>query len=343
MARPRLDDVAERAGVSASTVSRVVNDKPGVAMDTRRLVRDAIRILRYEGVGLRGRDRPHGLVGVLVPELTNPVFPAFVQEFEGQLAANGCTTIVATARAGGAAEDTYLGVLLDQGIDGLAMVSVQPDSLVDPDGELVRSGVPAVVVNSMLPDLSMPAGWSAISIDHSHATQHATERLADLGHRRIGLVAGPVGHVPSSEHLAGYRQAMAGRDGLAPPIVRETTFSLEGGQTAAHDLVAQDVTGIVCASDALALGVVRAVRERGLHVPRDVSVVGFDDAGPWSFTDPPLTSTRQPLGSMAQAAVRLLLAPPSRPERLWFRGELVVRGSTAPAPDRVGRSAGRSR
>lgn len=334
MDRPRLDDVAERAGVSPSTVSRVVNDKPGVANGTRQVVRDAIRSLRYEGVGIRRRDRPRRLVGVLVPELTNPVFPAFVQAFERQLAMNGCSTILATGRAGGTAEDAYLRVLLDQGLDGLAMISTQPDALGREDSELLRSGVPVVIVNGMQSHENWPPGWSAISIDHARATEHATRRLADLGHRRIGLVTGPAGHVPSGEHVDGYRRAhddvRVEGDGVAS--IRHTTFTIEGGQSAAHDLLADGVTGVVCASDTLALGVVRAVRERGLEVPDDISVIGFDDAGNMSFTDPPMTSTRQPLEAMAGEAVRMLLDPPARPERRWFRGELVVRGSTGAAP-----------
>src|SRR5690606_33196706 len=124
------------------------------------------------------------------------------------------------------------------------------------------------------------------------------------GHRRIGLAVGPRRYLPSIDFLAGYRQGVA-ETGQADELVSETLYGIEGGHAAAVQLLARGVTGIVCGSDLMALGAMRAVREAGLHVPADVSVIGFDDAAPNAYVHPPLTSIRQPFESMAAAAVQL--------------------------------------
>jgi DNA-binding LacI/PurR family transcriptional regulator len=157
-----------------------------------------------------------------------------------------------------------------------------------------------------------------------------------LGHTRIGLVLGLPDHVPSERKLAGAR-AFAARVGLELPdeqIVRGL-YSLESGQAAATRLLQAGVTAIVCASDPLALGAVRAVRRAGLSVPGDVSVVGYDDSALMSCTDPPLTTVRQPIESMGRAAIDLLAGliggASLSSDELFFEPELVVRGTTGAA------------
>ena len=155
----------------------------------------------------------------------------------------------------------------------------------------------------------------------------------------IGLVLGPIDHVPSERKLRA-AQAITGRLGLtlgADQVVR-SAYSLESGQAAGNRLLRAGVTGIVCASDPLALGVIRAARRAGLRVPGDVSVVGYDDSAFMSCTEPPLTTVRQPIELMGRAAIELLVsqihggAVPQ--DELLFEPELVVRGSTGPAPVR---------
>jgi len=158
----------------------------------------------------------------------------------------------------------------------------------------------------------------------------AVEHLASLGHQRIGLVLGPEDHVPSRRKLAGFT-AHARRAPENSPV-EHALFSLEGGQAATTRLLRHGVTGVICASDVLALGAIRAVRRAGLSVPGDVSVVGYDDSAFMNCTDPPLTTVRQPIESMGKAAVALLVNQIENtdvyPEELLFEPELVVRGST---------------
>ena len=178
-----------------------------------------------------------------------------------------------------------------------------------------------------------------MATDDVTAAGQAFTHLASLGHQRIGLVAGPPDHMPSRRKLAAFtehaRRGSAAGD-AEPAPVEHALFSLEGGQAATTRLLRHGVTGVICASDVLALGAIRAVRRAGLSVPGDVSVVGYDDSAFMNCTDPPLTTVRQPIESMGKAAVALLANQMENvsvyPEELLFEPELVVRGSTGAAP-----------
>lgn len=335
MSRPRLRHVADLAGVSEATVSRVVNGRPGVAEATRRAVLAALHQLDYEPTGVRRRNRT-GLVGLIVPELTNPVFPAFAAAIESQLAARGFTALLCTSTPSGMQELDYLDVLEEHHVAGIVVVSgMHADRTADHSryAQLAETGTPVVVINGRTPDLKVPS----VSVDHRHASDQVLAHLVGLGHRRVGLATGPERYVPAIERIDGFRRA-ADRYGLEAAPTVTTVFGDEGGHAAARILVDDGVTAMVCGSDLMALGAIRAIEDLGLHVPADVSVVGFDDAGPWQYTSPPLTSVRQPIDDMSAAAVRLLVdaasahVPPTT--ALSFRTELVVRGSTGPAPAR---------
>src|SRR2546430_1437085 len=173
-------------------------------------------------------------------------------------------------------------------------------------------------------------GFACVAPDDAHAVDQAYNRLVSLGHTRIGLVLGPGDHVPSHRKQLAFDALVGDSTGL----VERTIFSMEGGQSAANLLIKPAVTGIVCASDVLALGAMKAVRRLGLTVPVDVSVVGFDDSAFMNCTDPPLTTVRQPIDAMGHAAVALLASQIAGnvvpTEEMLFEPEPVVRGSTGP-------------
>ncbi|MFG2559869.1 LacI family DNA-binding transcriptional regulator [Streptomyces sp. NPDC048496] len=324
----RLADIAAQASVSEATVSRVLNNKPGVSTTTRQRVLAALDVLGYERP-VRLRQRSSGLIGLVIPELTNPIFPAFAQVIEQFLAGYGYTPVLCTQVPGGATEDELVEQLEETGVSGIVFLSgLHADTTADPAryDRLAARGVPFVLVNGYNERIDAPF----VSPDDQMATRIAVRHLADLGHERIGLAVGPLRYVPSRRKTEGFLDA-AGPD--ADRLVRHTMFSVEGGHAAAAELLDAGCTGIVCGSDMMALGVVRAARERGLDVPRGVSVVGFDDSPLIAFTDPPLTTVRQPVQAMATAAVGALLEeiggnPVQRTEYV-FQPELVVRGSTA--------------
>ncbi|GAA3776956.1 LacI family DNA-binding transcriptional regulator [Streptomyces chiangmaiensis] len=323
--------MAKKVGVSEATVSRVLNGKPGVSETTRQSVLSALDVLGYERpTQLRG-ERAR-LVGLVLPELQNPIFPAFAEVIGGTLAQLGLTPVLCTQTKGGVSEADYVALLLQQQVSGVVFAGglyAQADA---PHGHyrlLADRNIPVVLVNAAIEHLGFPG----VSCDDTVAVQQAWRHLASLGHERIGLVLGPGDHVPSARKLAAAR-AIAGE--LPDEFVARTIFSIEGGHAAAAKLIDRGITGFICASDPLALGVVRAARRRGLDVPSQISVVGYDDSALMNCTEPPLTTVRQPIESMGKAAVELLNAQiggSSVPaDELLFEPELVVRGSTAQAP-----------
>lgn len=338
--RARMADIAKQAQVSEATVSRVINDRPGVSAETRQAVLTALDVLGYERPE-RLRKRSAGLVGLVVPELDNPIFPAFAQVIESTLAQHGYTPVLCTQSPGGVTEDEYVEMLLDRQVSGIVFISsLSADTTSDRSRyqRLLDRPLPIVLVNGYAKELEAPF----VSCDDRVAGELAVTHLVALGHRRIGMISGPNRFINTQRKLEGYRTAMKREVGLADreieDLVSLTLFGVEGGEVAADRLLAKGVTGIVCASDMMALGAIRAARRRGLRVPEQVSVIGFDDSALIPFTDPPLTTLRQPVASMAVAAVRSLVdeinghgAPHSE---YLFHPELVVRNSTAIAPMR---------
>ncbi|WP_285706658.1 LacI family DNA-binding transcriptional regulator [Microtetraspora sp. NBRC 16547] len=331
----RLAEVAKKVGVSEATVSRVLNGKPGVSDATREAVLTALDVLGYERPsrlrGERGR-----LVGLVLPELQNPIFPAFAEVVGGALAQRGFTSVLCTRTVGGVSEAGYVDLLLQQHVSGIVFAGglYAQGNASHTHYERVRErGLPIVLVNAAVEHLRFPQ----VSCDDVAAAEMALAHLLTLGHRRVGILLGSPDHVPSRRKLAAFR-ALAEEKGLelAPEQVEHALFSIEGGHAAAARLVRRGVTGIACASDVLALGAIRAARRAGLSVPGDVSVVGYDDSALMNCADPPLTTVRQPIEAMGRAAVELLVsqiragAVPS--DELLFEPELVVRSSTGPAP-----------
>jgi DNA-binding LacI/PurR family transcriptional regulator len=334
MASTRITDVATKVGVSEATVSRVLNGRPGVAEATRQAVLTALDVLGYERpTKLRG-DRGR-LIGLVLPELQNPIFPAFADVVGAALVQRGFIPLLCTQTAGGVSEGDYVELLLQHHVAGVVFAGgnhAQRDAPHEHYARLADRGLPAVLINASVGELPFPR----VSCDDRVAAEQAIGHLASLGHTEVGMVLGLPDHLPSRRKLEGARE-FAARHGLALPDERVARglYSLESGQAAATRLLRDGVTGIVCASDPLALGAVRAVRRAGRAVPGDVSVVGFDDSALMSLTEPPLTTVRQPIEAMGRAAVDLLAGLISGAEistdEMLFEPELVVRGSTAPA------------
>ncbi|GIF28441.1 LacI family DNA-binding transcriptional regulator [Actinoplanes utahensis] len=335
-----MADIAKQAQVSEATVSRVINDRPGVSAETRQAVLTALDVLGYERPE-RLRKRSAGLVGLVVPELENPIFPAFAQVIESTLAQHGYTPVLCTQSPGGVTEDEYVEMLLDRQVSGIVFISsLSADTTSDRSRyqRLLDRPLPIVLVNGYAKELEAPF----VSCDDRVAGDLAVTHLVALGHKRIGLISGPNRFINTQRKLQGYRTAMKrelnASDAELDEMTSLTLFGVEGGEVAAERLLAKGVTGLICASDMMALGAIRAARRRGLRVPEEVSVIGFDDSTLIPFTDPPLTTLRQPVAAMAVAAVRSLVdeinghgAPHSE---YLFHPELVVRNSTAIAPAR---------
>ena len=342
----RLADVALRAGVSEATVSRVLNNKPGVSDENRRTVLNTLEVLGYERPA-RMRVRKAGLIGLIVPELDNPVFPMFAQVIETALTRHGYTPVLCTQTPGGVHEDEYVRMLLDRKVAGIVFVSGLHANLETDPGRYVAlraQGVPIVLVNGYQTGIDAPF----VSNDDATVVDLAVAHLAELGHQRIGLAVGPERYVPVRRRVAAYHAAirahldpvvdLSSQNGTGPeggePLIAHAVFSVDGGACATEILLGQGATAVIYGSDVMALGAIRFARRHGLRLPQDLSIVGSDDITFNEFTEPPLTSVRQPVAEMAEAAARALTdeiagRPAPRAEYV-FRPELVVRASTAP-------------
>ncbi|MGY1726783.1 LacI family DNA-binding transcriptional regulator [Geodermatophilus sp. SYSU D01062] len=324
-----ISDIAAKAGVSVPTVSRVLNHRSDVAPHTRERVE---RLLREHGYQRRGphREERAGLVDLVFDDLDSPWALEVIRGVEQAAHAAGVGTVVSAVHRQRSSARLWLDNVRARASDGVILVT----TALDPDlhTELRGLHLPAVVVDPAgLPDLDVPT----IGATNWAGGVAATEHLTALGHRRIAHVAGRPGLWCTRARLDGYRAALDDA-GLAadPQLVVPGEFDYASGARAAARLLelADPPTAVFAASDQMALGVYEAVRRRGLRVPDDVSVVGFDDLPQAAWSSPPLTTVHQPLGQMGELAVRtvLRLVNGERLEgpKVELATRLVVRDST---------------
>ena len=326
--KTRLSTIAEFAGVSTATVGRVLNGKEGITPETRDAVLTALDVFGFERPP-QFRAETAGLVGLVMPDLQNPIFPAFAESVSLRLVKTGLMPVLCTRTADAVSEAHYIRLLLKHNVAGIVFVGASyADAGPEYGRELRERKIPIVLINPA----DMNEGVSTVCVDDAGAVEKAMAHLDALGHDDIGLILGPIGHVPSARKLAAYKEIQDKGSKQWRNLVVHTSFSMEGGAAAARKLFGEGVTAVVCASDALALGAIRAARKHGLAVPEDLSVVGFDDSIYMIATDPALTTMRQPIESMSAAVVESLNAQikghkvPAE-ERL-FEPELIVRNST---------------
>jgi DNA-binding LacI/PurR family transcriptional regulator len=327
-----LRDVARRAGVSVATASRVASGALPVRPETRERVERAMRELLYVPPARRADT---GLIGVLVPELANPIFPALAQAIETRAAPDGLASILCNTGEAAFREVDYVHMLLDRRVQGMIFISCEMTNLRGDHGHygrLVTEGARLVFVNGALHTLDVPS----VGVDERAAGELATQHLLDLGHERIGFVAGPEHYLPT-QLKAGGRETALRAAGLDPGgLTSFAPFGVEGGRSALASLLARPdpPTGVICSSDLMAIGALHEAARRGLRVPEELSIVGFDGVDATTWTDPPLTTVEQPIAEIADTAVstlQSLIADPERPlPSSYFRPTLRVRGSTAP-------------
>jgi DNA-binding LacI/PurR family transcriptional regulator len=331
---PSLRDVAELAGVSLATASRVASGAGGVRLETRTRVEQAMRELLYVP---RRNGAAAGAIGLLVPELGNPIFPALAQAMEARATALGLACILCNTRESATAEAGYVHMLLERGVDGMIFISSEVADL-DADhshyARLLREGARLVFVNGSSDRLDIPS----VGVDERAAGLLATQHLVELGHRRIGFVAGPAHFLPTREKAAGRLAALAGAGIEQDGLVAHGEFGVEGGREALRELLGRPArerpTGVICSSDLMAIGALQEASARGVRVPEKLSIVGFDGIEATCWTQPPLTTLEQPIFEIARTAVNALHAlgeDPSRPLPSYvFRPRLRAGGSTAP-------------
>lgn len=270
-----LTDLAELAGLSTATVSRVLNARPGVSPAARRSVLAALDQLGYERPE-RIRAKSSGLVGLVTPELTNPIFPMFAQAIEDRLIEHDLTTVLCTRTPGSPTEEDYLTTLFQHEVAGVIFLSGANADVTQSHSHYVRlmeRGLPIALINGHVDQIGAPS----FSCDDAAAAELAVNHLLNMGHERIGLALGPDRYVPARRKAKAFTATLLAA-GVEGDRICNTTYTVEGGVAAGARLIADGCTGIVCGSDLMALGVIRAARSMGLRVPDDLSVVGFDDS-----------------------------------------------------------------
>ena len=319
--------IAAETGLSIATVSRALNDQANVAPQTRQLVHDAADKLNRRSPQHRG-----GAVFVRCPYLLTDYFGLIVSSVAETLELHGRQMVL---NAGEASQHTSVlpGLGARPEIGG-AVIILPPE----PESELeaLRArGFPFVVVD---PRVRPPRDIVAVSAAHAAGARAVTSHLVSLGHRRIGVIAGPPEWLASADRLAGHAAVLAEAGVLpSPALVRHGEATVDYGHQAAAELLdlEEPPTALVCFNDKAAVGALATARGRGLRVPEDLSIAGFDDIDLASATTPMLTTVRQPLQEMGRMAVTLLirLLEEHRLDALHIElaTELVVRGSTGPA------------
>ncbi len=335
--RPKLAEVAHLADVSEATVSRVLNGRPGVAEGTRRRVLEVMGDLGYRDVP--SHSSRSGVVGIVTPELDNPVFALFAQSLQSHLASRGMLPVVCSATSETVNEQDYLDHFLTSRAAGVVLVNgryAQPDIGYEPYVALREQGLPVVLINGIHDQSPLPA----VAVDLPAATSAAVRHLVTLGHRSIGMLVGPMRYSTSLDMVRGFREAADRLDvESGEPMISETVFTFEGGRAGSAQLLEAGVTGIIAANDLMAAGAIAAVRAWGGDVPGDVSVIGFDGTPAMSYTAPRLTTMRQPVDRMSAAAAALLVeatAGNGVSQTQIFAPELLVGRSTGPVPAGAG-------
>ncbi|MFF3839089.1 LacI family DNA-binding transcriptional regulator [Streptomyces sp. NPDC001930] len=332
--RITLAEVAQQAGVSLSTVSKVLNGRQDVSSATRVKVEQLLETHSYRRTTRVAREAP--LIELVFHELDSVWSMELIRGVENLAKAHRASIVLTESGTRHApAPDWIEGVLQRRPIGVVLVFSSLPDAV---KRQLDARSIPFVIVDPAGdPEPDVPSVGSANWSGGVAATRH----LIDLGHRRIGIITGPEDMLCSLARLDGYRSAL-NMAGLAhdPSLVRFGDFHVEGGYARAMELLqaADRPTAVFAGSDLQALGVMEAARVLGLRVPEDLSVVGYDDVMIARWSSPPLTTIHQPLREMGEEAVQMLLrlrAGEPSVTRMELATSLVVRKSTAPPPARL--------
>ena len=332
-----MRDVAERAGVSVTTVSHVINETRPVSDELRRRVLAAMDELGYQPNRLARslrRGQTH-TIGMIIPDNANPFFAEMARGVEDTSFENGYSLILCNSDGDLDKELLYTNVLIEKRVDGILFVAagLSTDRILD----LQTQKTPLVVVDRDLPD----AAVDSVLTDNAQGGGLATRHLIELGHRRIACITGPSDVTPSADRVTGYRQAL--REAGLPideGLIVKGDFRFDSAYQASIQLlqIEDPPTAIFACNDLMAVAVMRAALEQGQRVPDDLSVVGFDDVRLAAFANPPLTTIAQPKYEIGAVAARMLLARMRNHEspahRQVFETRLVVRRSTASARGR---------
>jgi LacI family transcriptional regulator, repressor for deo operon, udp, cdd, tsx, nupC, and nupG len=337
MARVRLKDIAQRAGVSVMTVSKVLRNEPDVSAATKNRVGALAQEMGYvpDVMAQSLRTRSTRLIGLIIPAITNPIFARLLLAVEDRVQQAGCDLVFGHTLNRPEREEHLIRRMLSRRVNGLLLFPVHRlESRSPAYEELRRHGLPTVILG---PLTLACADFPNVQVDDIQASYGATQHLLDLGHRRIAYFVGPPAAIWAQERFQGYQRAL--RDaglGVEDDLVFQAGGTIEEGARAALQLLQErvDATAVQAVNDLVAIGAANQLLDQRLRIPDDLSVVGFGNVLTASFFRVPLTTVRQPKHSMGLAAMDMLeaLIRGERPESRRLPASLLVRSSTAPPP-----------
>lgn len=329
--------IAEIAGVSKATVSRVINGKPCVSEETRRRVIDVIRRYNYvpNAFARALNFNCSYTIGLIITEITNIVTAEITSHIEMAAKEKGYSVMLCITRGKVAEEVAYVDLLRSRNVDGMIIIhaGATEGEEVEHLFRLKEEGMPFVLISEPIPGLET----DYIVIDHERGAYNAVRHLLELGHRRIGYISGPPGLYTEAMRFRGYRRALIDY-GIEPDdrLVREGGYKIEDGYRAALSLLGEErPTAIFCFNDMEAIGVLQAAKQLGLRIPDDLALVGTDDIQIAPILEVPLTTSSFPKDRVGRAAVDLLIeqiraeekSMPRPYKKVYIEHHLVIRDS----------------
>jgi DNA-binding LacI/PurR family transcriptional regulator len=344
---PNMKQVARMAGVSLGTVSHVLNDSAGVREHLRQRVLEVVEVLGYQpsqlARGLR-RDKTN-MIGMIIPDITNPFFPAVVRGAEDAAFGNGYRLVLCNTDNSESKEVAYMNELRTFLPAGMIVIPSNSGEATVQAHEAVKGGSALVCLDRL------PRHWKGdtITVANAEGGRQAAEHLIELGHQRIATVTGPLHFSSATARLKGFTSALKkAAIALPPPYVQQSTFDGAGGYSAATVLLrlTPRPTAIFAQNDLMAMGVLAAIREAGLRCPEDISVFGFDGLEITNLMNPTLSSVVQPGYQLGSLGVQVLLERVQDPGRKYTHQvlptELRLGGSVGPPPAAAARAAKRA-
>ena len=324
--RVRIREVAQRAGVSTGTVSNVLNHPDAVTAETRAHVLKVMEDMNFvrDASARALRVGSSQTFGVVVRDLSNSFYMELARGIEDRLAQDGFIMMMCSSDEDPERESRFVRLFAEQGVRGMLITPFHDTS--EQIGLLNSLHIPTVLLDSSSQETQ------SVKVDHVDGAVQAIRHLLEQGHRRIGFINGPVSLLPCRERSEGTIRAVAGF-GLDPDEVLVTTsvnvMTADSGQAAMAELLDQsELTAVFCVNDFVAMGALRELRSRGLSIPSDVAIIGYDDVNFAKEMFVPLSSVRQPTHDLGWTAVEMLLKPNPQARHVSFQPQLIVRESS---------------
>jgi DNA-binding LacI/PurR family transcriptional regulator len=323
-------DVAEKAGVSISTVSKVLNNTGSIAEKTRQKVRETMRELNYQPSVVASVKKRIQTIGLLIPSIANPFMAEVARSIEDHVKNFGFSLLVCSTDNHLDNELEYISILKQKYVDGIILATGLNDYKAIK--ELINAEIPVALLSRDIPSLAV----DTVLVDDFLGGYEAVQYLISLGHRKIAMITENINWSVVRARVQGYRQALeeAGLEYNENLVLLDNT-TLDAGKQATRKLLdlPEPPTAIFASTEFLAIGAVKSARELGIHVPKDLSIVGFDDTILATVCDPPLTTIAQPIQEMGKKVVELLVeeieGPKETKQRIVLSPKLVVRESTS--------------